>query len=141
MNAAAVRVLVVEDNETELSLAVFVLRVFGHEPLMATTGWQAIEMGIRDLPDLILLDLVLPDIDAFEALRLMRDEPALDGTPIVALTTLMRPGQREGVLRAGFDGYIPRPVVPPQFASLVYECSVVRGSGGSPRQGLRPIGA
>ena len=105
------RLLVVDDNEDNRWLMSFVLEAVGHEVLLAANGSEGVEAARRDRPDLILMDLKMPVIDGFEALRLIRREPSLREIPIIALTaTLAGDRGREQARAAGFDGYIEKPI-------------------------------
>lgn len=107
---AGARILVVEDNHDNLRLMKLMLAALGHEPILATSGEEGIEAGIRERPDLILMDLQMPHMDGFETAHRMRQEPELETTPIVAVTALAMAGDREDVLRAGFDSYVDKPI-------------------------------
>jgi two-component system cell cycle response regulator DivK len=116
---AGERVLVVEDNEKNMKLFRDVLRATGYVTLEATGGAQAVELAKRHEPDLVLMDIRLPDIAGVEALRRLR---ALTGTapiPVVALTAQAMQGDRERFLDAGFDGYISKPVNVAEFLDTV----------------------
>ena len=116
---AGERVLVVEDNEKNMKLFRDVLRATGYVTLEATGGARAVELAKRHEPDLVLMDIRLPDIAGVEALRRLR---ALTGTapiPVVALTAQAMQGDRERFLDAGFDGYISKPVNVAEFLDTV----------------------
>ena len=128
------RILIVEDNEHDLALVRFLLDAFGHQPLRAQGGREGVELAKQEGPDLILMDIRMPLVDGFEATRMIRAEPELAGTPIVALTILGSSMEREAALRAGFDGVIVKPIVPESFVGEVdaYIPTALR-SGGSDR--------
>jgi two-component system, cell cycle response regulator len=109
------RVLVIEDNPTNLDLMSYLLRAFGHLPLRATAGEVGVEAAARELPDLVVCDLQMPGIDGFEVLRRLRAEPATSSIPVVAVTAYAMVGDRERILAAGFDGYIAKPIEPLSF--------------------------
>ena len=115
------RILIVEDNEHDLALVRFLLKAFGHEPLRARGGREGVDLAARERPDLILMDILMPLIDGFEAMRLIRAEPELAHTPIVALTILGSRMEREAALKAGFDGVIVKPIAPESFVGEVDE--------------------
>lgn len=110
------RILVIEDNPDNLRLAGFLLHAFGHEPVLASSGAQGLELAAADAPDLILLDLQMPELDGFETARRLRLLDTIRRTPIVALTAYAMTGDRERVLGAGFDGYLTKPLTPETFA-------------------------
>jgi len=103
-------VLIVDDNEKNVRLARDVLRAAGFRTLEATSGGEAIAVATELLPDVILMDIRLPDIDGTEAARRLKNDPRTAGIPIVALTSLAMKGDREWFLALGFDGYLEKPI-------------------------------
>ena len=104
------RILVVEDNEKNMKLVRDVLTASGYGTLEARTGSKAIELATEHPPDLVLMDIQLPDIDGVEALRRLRSDTRTASIPVLALTAQAMQGDRERFLAAGFDGYISKPV-------------------------------
>jgi len=104
------QVLVVEDNEKNMKLFRDVLQAAGYKTIEATTAGQALDLAATNRPDLVLMDIQLPDMDGLEALRRLRADERTADTPVVALTALAMEGDRERFLAAGFDGYISKPV-------------------------------
>ena len=111
--------LIVDDNERNLRLARDVLVLGGFRTLAAATAGEAIVLAAAHVPDVILLDIRLPDMDGIEAARRLRADPRTAGLPIVALTSLAMKGDREAFLRAGFDGYLEKPISVARFAEQV----------------------
>jgi two-component system cell cycle response regulator DivK len=107
---AAPQILVVEDNDKNMRLFRDVLLATGHRTLEATTGGQAVELATAHVPDLVLMDIHLPDIDGVEALARLRADERTTSVPVVALTAQAMEGDRERFLAAGFDGYLSKPV-------------------------------
>jgi two-component system cell cycle response regulator DivK len=107
---AGERVLIVEDNETSMKLFRDVLAATGYRTLEATTGGQALELAVEHGPDLVLMDIQLPDLDGLEALRRLRADERTASVSVLALTAQAMHGDRERFLAAGFDGYIAKPV-------------------------------
>jgi CheY-like chemotaxis protein len=103
-------VLLVEDNESNREMLSSYLRVRGSAVRVAATGAEAIALAKEQVPDVILMDVQIPEMDGLEATRLLRAEPALRLTPIIALTALAMPGDRERCLEAGMDDYLTKPV-------------------------------
>jgi two-component system cell cycle response regulator DivK len=103
-------ILVVEDNERNMKLFRDVLEASGYRTLEATTGGRAVELVIEHGPDLVLMDIQLPDIDGVEALDRLRADERTASVPVVALTAQAMEGDRERFLAAGFDGYLAKPV-------------------------------
>ena len=115
------KILYVEDNEQNAYLVRFILNARGHEVVWAKDGQAGLEATVHDRYDLILLDIQLPVMDGYTVARALRARPALQPTPIVALTSYAMPGDRERALAAGVDGYIEKPIDPTTFASQVEE--------------------
>jgi two-component system cell cycle response regulator DivK len=107
---AGERVLVVEDNEKNMKLFRDVLVATGYRTLEATTGAQAIEVAAEHAPDLVLMDVQLPDLDGVEALKRLRADERTASIPVLAVTAQAMHGDRERFLAAGFDGYLSKPV-------------------------------
>jgi two-component system, cell cycle response regulator DivK len=107
---AGERVLVVEDNEKNMKLFRDVLTATGFETLEATTGGRAVELAAEHAPDVVLMDIQLPDIDGVEALSRLRADARTTAIPVLALTAQAMHGDRERFLAAGFDGYLSKPV-------------------------------
>ena len=104
------QVLVVEDNERNMKLFRDVLQASGYRTLEATTGERAVELVFEHRPDLVLMDIQLPDIDGVEALGRLRADGRTTSLPVLALTAQAMEGDRERFLAAGFDGYLSKPV-------------------------------
>jgi two-component system cell cycle response regulator len=109
------RILVIEDNPANLDLMVYLLRAFGHQPIQARDGKSGLEASRDGTADLVLCDLQLPDIDGYEVARQIRSNTGMRGVPLVAVTAYAMVGDRNKVLAAGFDGYIPKPIIPEKF--------------------------
>ena len=112
-------VVVVEDNETNMYLISFILRKSGYEVIEARTGEEAINLAIKEKPDMIIMDIQLPGIDGLEATKRIRESEADEKIPLVALTSYAMTGDREKALRAGCTGYIEKPINPETFMSEI----------------------
>lgn len=110
------RILVAEDNQASLALMTYLLRAYGHEVSVAGDGEEALRAVAGTVPDMILMDIHMPKMDGFETVRLMRRDTRLARIPIIAVTAYAMVGDRERVLAGGFDGYLPKPIVPQTFA-------------------------
>lgn len=104
------RVLYVEDNAQNMRLVRKILKHAGHEVLEAETGLAGLSVVQNECPDLILMDINLPDVDGLEVTARIRQNPSVAHIPIVALTANAMVGDREKALEAGCDGYLPKPV-------------------------------
>jgi len=107
--AVAPLVLIAEDNPINQKLVVSMLRSRGYRTVLAGNGQEAIEQAQATRPDLILMDVQMPVMDGLEAMRRLRADPAFAKLPIIALTALAMPGDRELVLSAGADVYMTKP--------------------------------
>jgi CheY-like chemotaxis protein len=111
------RILVVEDNPASLELVTYLLQAFGHTVLAATDGESGLAMLQEQPVDLIICDLQLPGLNGYEVARQVKEDPAVASTPILAVTAFAMVGDRDRILRAGFDGYIAKPIEADSFVS------------------------
>ena len=111
--------LIVDDNEKNSKLARDVLRAAGFRTLEAANGADAIELADEHLPDVILMDLRLPDMDGTEAARTLGSGTRTARIPVVALSALSLEGAGEWFLAAGFAGYIEKPISVREFPDQV----------------------
>ena len=111
--------LIVDDNERNLKLARDVLRDGGFETLEAASGTEAIAIAVEHLPDVILMDLRLPDVEGVEVARRLGAEPRTASIPIVALSSLPLRGGDDWLQAAGFAGYIEKPITVSEFPDEV----------------------
>src|SRR3989442_6180471 len=109
------RILIIEDNPTNLELMVYLFRAFGYAPLTARDGTEGLEAITREAPDLIICDLEMPGVDGYQVGRQVKSRSRLQKVPVVAVTAFAMVGDRDKVLMAGFDGYIPKPINPANF--------------------------
>ncbi|MCA1846022.1 MAG: response regulator [Actinobacteria bacterium] len=112
-------ILIVEDNDKNLKLARDVLRFGGFETLEACTASDGVALAAEHGPDVILMDIQLPDMDGTTALGRLRAEPATKAIPVVALTAFAMDSDRVRLLEAGFDGYLSKPIDIKTFADQV----------------------
>ena len=112
-------ILVIEDDRESLDLIDFILRDSGHSPLLALGGAEGVRIALERSPDLILLDIRMPQMDGYEVAAVLRAEPRLERTTIVAFTASAMAGEPERIAAAGFDGHIQKPIDPATFSSEV----------------------
>jgi two-component system, cell cycle response regulator DivK len=121
-------VLIVDDNEKNLKLARDVLRAAGLQTLEAASGAEGIALAAEHLPDVILVDLRLPDMDGTDAARKLGDEARTARIPVVALSALPLEGAGDWLLAAGFAGYLEKPISVVEFPDQVRRyCTSTRG--------------
>ena len=113
------RMLVVEDNETNMYLIKFMLEKSGYEVIEAGEGAAGVELAIKEKPDLIIMDIQLPDIDGLETTKRIRASEADGEIPIIALTSFAMAGDKERALAAGCTGYIEKPINPETFITEI----------------------
>ena len=104
------KILLVEDNEMNRDMLSRRLQRKGYEVVIAIDGGQGVEMAKSVTPDLILMDMSLPDLDGWEATRRLRAAPETKTVPIIALTAHAMAGDREKAIEAGCDDYDTKPV-------------------------------
>jgi two-component system cell cycle response regulator DivK len=126
---ASLQVLIVEDNERSMKLFRDVLLATGYRTLEATTGRRALELASEHQPDLVLMDIQVPDIDGLEALQRLRADERTASLSVLAVTAQAMHGDRERFLAAGFDDYIAKPVDVVELLSTVRRyCRASRGT-------------
>ncbi|HPC37706.1 MAG TPA: response regulator [Exilispira sp.] len=108
-------VLIIEDNEQNLYLEKYLLEKNGYNVEFAKDGMEALCKLEKIFPDLILLDIQLPNMDGYEVAKRIRNFEKHINTPIVAVTSYAMPGDREKALEAGCNGYIEKPINPDTF--------------------------
>ncbi len=104
------KILYIEDSPSNRLLVRRILSFEDYEVLEAEDGHVGLEIAIQELPDLILMDMNLPDVDGYEVTRRIHETPELAAIPIVAMTANVMEGDREKTIKAGCIGYIPKPI-------------------------------
>ena len=115
------RILVVEDTEDNRQIIRDLLSSVGYELIEATDGAQGVALAQSQHPDLILMDIQLPQIDGYEATRQIRATPELAQVPIIAVTSYALSGDEAKTRAAGCDGYIAKPFSPRQLLAKIRE--------------------
>jgi len=103
-------ILIVEDDPKNLTLFRDLLQVSGYRTIEATNGEQGIELAKASHPDLILMDIQIPEINGLEATRILKADVITSNIPVLALTAYAMRGDAEKILQAGCDGYLAKPV-------------------------------
>jgi two-component system cell cycle response regulator DivK len=112
-------ILIVDDNDKNVKLARDVLRFAGFRTLEAGTAGEGVSLATEHVPDLVLMDIRLPDMDGTVALQRLREDERTAGIPVVALTSFAMKGDRERFIAAGFDGYLEKPITVREFPDQV----------------------
>ncbi|MEW5964048.1 MAG: response regulator [Pseudomonadota bacterium] len=115
------RILVVEDHEDNRRILRDLLSSAGYEMLVAETGLDGVAMAGQHRPDLILMDIQLPEIDGYEATRRIKADPALSSIPIIAVTSYALSGDDRIALEAGCSAYVTKPFSPRQLLAKIKE--------------------
>jgi len=106
----ATTILYIEDNIDNRTLVRRVLQIEGYRVMEAESGFRAFEILRSEVPDLVLMDINLPDMDGYEITTRLKQMPALARVPVIAMTANVMKGDREKTLAAGCDGYISKPI-------------------------------
>jgi two-component system, cell cycle response regulator DivK len=104
------RILIVEDNMDTYELVRFILEKNGYETFLAMNGRDGVNAAHKQSPDLIIMDLSMPEMDGWTATRIIKNAPKSSSIPLIALTAHVLPGDRQRALDAGCDDYIPKPM-------------------------------
>lgn len=113
------KILVVEDNADNLDVIRFLLLQRGHQVLTAFSGVEGLSAALDSQPDLILLDLAMPNMDGWHATRALRRDPATQHIPILVVTARAQPEDRRRAYEAGVDDYITKPIDVDAFFAAV----------------------
>jgi CheY-like chemotaxis protein len=125
---AAELILIVEDNEKNLKLVRDLLQVKGYRTLEAGTAELGIELARRHTPQLILMDIQLPEMDGVAALSQLKADPSTAQMPVIALTAFAMPDDRQRFRQAGFDGYLVKPINIRELLEVVQACCARQGA-------------
>jgi two-component system, cell cycle response regulator DivK len=112
-------ILIVEDNQKNMKLVRDLLQHQGHRTLEAETGQAGLALALRERPDLVLLDIQLPDIDGATVLARIRDDKSLDAMPVLAVSASVMPDEQQRIVASGFDGFIAKPISLKPFLAAV----------------------
>ncbi len=112
-------VLVVEDNDGNMRLFHDVLEAHGYNVLQAKDGMEGLRMAHEQRPDLILMDIQLPDVSGLEVTKWLKDDESLKSIPVIAITAFATAGDEEKICEGGDDAYIVKPISVPDFLQTV----------------------
>jgi two-component system cell cycle response regulator DivK len=115
------KAVLIEDNENNRYLLTLLMEHAGFEVVVAADGKSGIDIARREGPDIILLDIQMPEMDGYEVATALKKDPVLARIPIVGVSSFAMPGDRDRAMRTGFAGYIEKPVDPERFAQSVME--------------------
>jgi two-component system cell cycle response regulator DivK len=112
-------ILVAEDNENNMMLVRDVLQMKGYTVLEATTGAEGVRLAVEHKPDLILMDIQLPDIDGITVLAQIRANEATKSIPMLAVSASVMPEEQQQIVASGFDAFIKKPLSMKSFIETV----------------------
>jgi two-component system cell cycle response regulator DivK len=119
MAAAKKTVLIVEDNELNMKLFEDLLEAHGYQTLQTSDGHKVVDMARNDKPDLILMDIQLPEISGLEVTALLKKEDDLKSIPVVAVTAFAMKGDEEKIREGGCEDYIAKPISVTEFMDVI----------------------
>jgi two-component system, cell cycle response regulator DivK len=111
------RILLVDDNEATRELLKLELQHLGYEAVVAKNGFEAVELAGSERPDLIMMDMLMPQMDGFEAISRIKMNPEARAIPILASTAKAGPGDQARCIEAGCDGYLAKPYTHKELAA------------------------
>ena len=115
----AKRVLIVEDNELNMKLFNDLLEANGYGTIQTRSGVEAVELTRTHRPDLILMDIQLPEVSGLEVIRWIKDDEALKHIPVIAITAFAMKGDEEKIRGGGCEAYLSKPISVVKFLETV----------------------
>lgn len=115
----AKRVLVVEDNELNMKLFNDLLEASGYETLQTRSGLEALDLARAHRPDLILMDIQLPEVSGLEVTKWIKEDDALRAIPVIAVTAFAMKGDEERIRQGGCEDYLSKPISVSKFIETV----------------------
>jgi two-component system, cell cycle response regulator DivK len=115
------KILIIEDNEQNMYLMTFLLENYGFKIIQAFNGKDGIRLTQETKPDVILLDIQLPEMNGYQVAEELRKDRTMEAVPIIAVTSYAMAGDKERALAAGATGYIEKPINPDTFISQLQE--------------------
>jgi CheY-like chemotaxis protein len=115
------KILIVEDNPVHMKLIEMTLRAKNYTLLKANDGEEALDMAIREPPNLVIMDINLPGMTGFETSKKLRENPAFSHIPVIAITAYAMKGDREKIIEAGCDAYLSKPINTRELPGVIAE--------------------
>lgn len=112
-------VLIVEDNELNMKLFRDLLEAHGYSTVGTRNGIEALDLARKHRPDLILMDIQLPEVSGLDVTRWIKDDPELQTTPVVAVTAFAMKGDEERIRQGGCEAYLSKPISVAKFIETV----------------------
>jgi len=117
--SAPKRILIVEDNELNMKLLNDVLEAYGYEIVKTGSGAAVLDLARQHRPDLVLMDIQLPDLSGLDAVRQLKEDPQTQAIPVIAVTAFAMAGDERRALDSGCDAYIAKPIMLREFLATV----------------------
>jgi two-component system, cell cycle response regulator DivK len=112
-------VLIVEDNDLNMKLFNDLLEVNGYRTIKARTGLEGLELARLHTPDLILMDIQLPEVSGIDIIKLIKENDAMRAIPVIAITAFAMKGDEERIREAGCEGYLSKPISVAKFVDTI----------------------
>ena len=112
-------ILIVEDNELNMKLFHDLVEACGYEAIGTANGFDALDIARKQMPDLILMDIQLPEISGLEVTQLLKLDEALRHIPVIAVTAFAMKGDEERIRQGGCEGYISKPISVSTFIETI----------------------
>lgn len=119
MDARAKTVLIVEDNELNMKLFHDLLDAHGYATLQTRNGMEALKLAREHRPDLILMDIQLPEVSGMDVIKLLKEDDDLRAIPVIAITAFAMKGDEERIRQSGCEGYLSKPISVVKFVETV----------------------
>lgn len=118
---SAKTVLIVEDNELNMKLFNDLLVAHGYKTLQTADGMEALELARSHKPDLILMDIQLPEVSGLEVTKWIKEDDELKSIPVIAITAFAMKGDEQKIREGGCEAYLAKPITVSTFISTVQE--------------------
>src|SRR2546429_3834366 len=118
-SAMSKTVMIVEDNELNMKLFHDLLEAHGYDTVATRNGIEALDLARKHRPDLILMDIQLPEVSGLEVTKWLKEDPELKGIPVVAITAFAMKGDEERIREGGCEAYLPKPISVAKFIETI----------------------
>jgi two-component system cell cycle response regulator DivK len=119
MDAMAKRIMIVEDNELNMKLFHDLLDAHGYQTIQTRDGMEALDLARKHHPDLILMDIQLPEVSGLEVTKWLKEDDELKSIPVIAVTAFAMKGDEEKIREGGCEAYISKPISVSHFLETV----------------------
>jgi two-component system cell cycle response regulator DivK len=118
-SGARKKVLIVEDNELNMKLFHDLLTAFGYQTIQTRDGTKALELARSEKPDLVLMDIQLPEVSGLDVTKWLKSDPELAGIPVIAVTAFAMKGDEQRIREGGCEAYLSKPISVASFIATV----------------------